>query len=144
MTRLSRDRQQKFLQELRRTRLNVSAAAKRSGLSSPGACYMQRKSDPDFAQEWAQVENEMLDELQEKTFEAATRDSVDRHWVLSRRRPDRWTQKRKTPIEDANQHHDIRDMTDEELMAIVQRGVEEGDLDPKRKELDVSVQEALR
>ena len=124
MTRLSRDRQQKFLQELRRTRLNVSAAAKRSGLSSPGACYMQRKSDPDFAEEWAQVEAELLDELQEKTFEAATRESVDRRWVLSRRRPDRWA--RKTAVGESIDHHqDIRDMTDDELVAIVQRGVEE-------------------
>ena len=128
MTRLSRDRQIKFLHELKRTYLNVSAAAKRSGLSSPGACYMQRKSDPDFAQESAQVENEILDELQEKTFKAATRDSVDRHWVLSRRRPDRWA--RKTAVSESIDHHqDIRNMTDEELVAIVQRGVEEGDLD---------------
>ncbi len=57
-------------------------------------------------------------------------------WVLARRRPERWAQKRQTAIDSVIEHrHEIRDMTDKELMAIVDQGVEEGRIDPEWKAL---------
>ena len=133
---LSPARQKKFLEALKETKMNVTAAARKSGLTSPVACYMQRKADPDFAEQWADIETELIDALEEQEFRDAKRASADRHWVLARRRPERWAQKRQTAIDGVIEHrHEIRDMTDKELMAIVAKGVEEGSIDPEWKAL---------
>ena len=129
---LSPVRQKQFLEALKETKMNVTAAARKSGLTSPVACYMQRKTDPDFAEKWADIETELLDALEEQEFEDAKEISGDRRWVLARRRPERWAQKRQTAIDGVIEHrHEIRDMTDKELMAIVTKGVEEGRIDPE-------------
>ena len=133
---LSPVRQKQFLEALKETKMNVTAAARKSGLTSPVACYMQRKTDPDFAEKWADIETELLDALEEQEFEDAKEISGDRRWVLARRRPERGAQKRQTAIDGVIEHrHEIRDMTDKELMAIVDKGVEEGRIDPGWKAL---------
>ena len=73
---LSPVRQKQFLEALKETKMNVTAAARKSGLTSPVACYMQRKTDPDFAEKWADIETEPLDALEEQEYRAAKRHST--------------------------------------------------------------------
>ena len=84
---LSPVRQKQFLEALKETKMNVTAAARKSGLTSPVACYMQRKTELDFAEKWADIETELLDALEEQEFEDAKGISGDRRWVLASSTP---------------------------------------------------------
>ena len=78
------ERQQQFLQCLKVTGLNVSAACRRARIAR-SAVYAQRSIDDDFAMEWRQVEDEVLDELEAQQYQAAKSGGKDRRWVLARR-----------------------------------------------------------
>ena len=86
---LKPERQQQFLQCLKLTGLNVSAACRRARIAR-SAVYAQRSIDDDFAMEWRQVEDEVLDELEAQQYQAAKSGGKDRRWVLARRRSMRW------------------------------------------------------
>ena len=87
--------------------------------------YDERRNNPEFAEVWGEVEAEILDGLEEKQFEAAQERGEDRRWTLARRRPERWSEKRAVAIKAEVDIRPVKEMTDEELEAIViaaQRG----------------------
>ncbi len=86
---LKPERQKQFLEGLKLTGLNASAACRRARIAR-SAVYAQRSIDDDFATEWRRVEDEVLDELEAQQYQAATTSGRDRRWVLARRRSMRW------------------------------------------------------
>jgi hypothetical protein len=109
------ERQAVFLRHLQSARLNVSAACRSTGLAGTAGGYLQRKTDPAFRQCWEEVEAEVLDSLEEHQFKAAQNNAINRRFVLSRRRSERWSN-----TQTVNVGSSTRKMSDEQLKAIIE------------------------
>ena len=124
---LATSTQDAFLEALKKRRLNVSAACRSIGLGSTSAVYEQRKVDPEFAARWLEVEQEILDALEEKQLEAAEKGNEDRRWVLSRRRPSRWSERSAHLFKAQIEHRvTVEELSREELLRIVAEGEASG------------------
>jgi hypothetical protein len=108
-------RQDEFLRCLSRNGLNVTAACRATGLAGTAGVYLQRKYDEDFRKRWEDVVDQILDDLEERQWQAAETNPTDRRWVLNRRRAERWVK----PIEEEIRS-EVSSLTDEELERIIQ------------------------
>lgn len=115
-----------FLVALRETGLNVSAACRKAGIASTAGVYTQRKLDPVFAQQWQEIEEELLDHLEELQFKSALERPEDRRWVLARLRP-KFSEHRHTHITGEVAVRSMRELSDSELEALIARGRVEGE-----------------
>lgn len=114
------EKKERFLQELRDGGMNVTAACKKAGISSTAGIYSERRVDPAFAREWKEIEEALLDHLEELQYKSALERPEDRRWVLARRRPRAWSEKRQTEVSgQVRVGVSVREMTDEELLAII-------------------------
>jgi|TARA_R100001530_G_C4300507_1_gene150305 DnaJ-domain-containing protein 1 len=112
--RVSPEKQEAFIVALRKRNLNVTAAAKLARVDK-ASLYKQRKISEEFAQAWADVENELLDDLEERQYEAALEKGEDRRYILSRRRGSRWSEKQAHASKVTVEHRHATEMTDQEL-----------------------------
>ena len=132
---LSRPCQEKFLQALEEKRMNVSAACRKAGIATSTA-YHQRRMDEGFASEWQAIEDNLLDHLEEREWKEAETDGKSRRWIMTRRRSDRWGDHKTTKVEGTVEHvHSVKELDDDQLKAIVQRGLQEGAIDAEYAEL---------
>jgi len=114
------EKKERFLQELRDGGMNVTAACKKAGISSTAGIYSERRVDPAFARAWKEIEEALLDHLEELQYKSALERPEDRRWVLARRRPRAWSEKKQTLVNgEVRVGVSVRDMTDEELLAII-------------------------
>jgi|3_EtaG_2_1085321.scaffolds.fasta_scaffold00658_2 hypothetical protein len=126
--RVSQARKEKFLVALAKT-MNVAAAAKLIGMPyGPAALYEQRAADPEFKKRWEEVENLKLDELEALQWKAALEHREDRRWVLSRRRPGKWSEKHTHGGKVEVEHTlNIKQMSRDDLLKIAQAGAVQAD-----------------
>ena len=115
------EKKARFLEALRESGLNVTAACKKAGIASRAGVYTQRAVDLDFAQQWSAIEEELLDTLEELQYKEALVRGEDRRWVLARLRP-KFSERRHTHITGEVAVRSVRDMSDEELEMILARG----------------------
>ena len=119
---ISEEKEKKFLEHLKTMEMNVSAAARAAGLKGTGGLYRHRRDNPEFAERWAEIEDEILDGLEEDQYRDAKTRSEDRRYVLSRRRAKRWSEKAAIAVAvgptDAVPQKPIGELTDDDLMAI--------------------------
>ena len=117
---LAADKRAAFLQALRQCALNITQASREAGLSTTSAIYQQRQIDPEFAAQWQAVEDELLDDLEARQWKDARERPEDRRWVLARRRPNRWAEKRAIAMKGEVRHYlSVQDMTEGELEALL-------------------------
>ncbi len=95
----------------------MTAACRATGLAGTAGVYLQRKSDENFRKRWEDVVDQVLDDLEERQWQAAESNTTDRRWVLNRRHPDRWVK----PIEEEIKA-EVSSLTDEELERIIAQG----------------------
>ena len=116
------EKKARFLEALRESGLNVTAACKKAGIASRAGVYTQRAVDLDFAQQWSAIEEELLDTLEELQYKEALVRGEDRRWVLARLRP-KFSERRHTHITgEVTVGLDVRSMSDAELEALIARG----------------------
>ena len=130
-TGVSKETKQQFLEWLPRVGMNVTAAARNSGLTSPNALYRQRQHDKAFAQAWADIEGEVLDALEADQFEAAKIRGEDRRWVLARLRRNKWGDQKQVQVTGEVEHRHVRELTDKELAEIAGKEMIEADYEVK-------------
>ena len=124
---ISKDTELRFLNAFART-MNVSLACKQAGLKSTGNLYDQRKVDPELARKWQEIEDQKLDELEEHIWNDAKDHREDRKWVLSRRRPDKWSEKRTVAGKmEIHKTVDVTLLTTKELQQIAAQEIEEAE-----------------
>lgn len=126
-TGVSKETKERFLEWLPKVGMNITAAARNSGLTSPHALYQQRQHDKTFAQAWANIEGEVLDALESDQFEAAKSRGEDRRWVLARLRRNRWGDQKQVQITGEIEHRHVRELTDKELSEIAGQDAIEAD-----------------
>lgn len=117
-------KQEAFLVALRKCNLNVTKASKMIGLAGPRNLWKQRKYDPEFAQLWDEVEDEVLDNLEEMEFEDAAIRPEDRRFVLQRRRANRWSEKHMMAVQaQVEVNTPIHELSDAQLQQIAATAV---------------------
>ena len=85
--------------------------------------HSERRIDPKFAQAWQEIEESLLDTLEELQFKSALERPEDRRWVLARKRPETWSERKQTVVSGhLTVGVNVRDLTDAELEAIIARG----------------------
>jgi len=123
---LSPEREEKFLAALRTTKMNVTAACRVAGMKGTGAVYTHRRQDPEFAEKWLAVEEEILDTLEEAQYRAAEEKAEDRRFVLARRRAKRWSEKAALAVavqsDQATPSQPASEMSDDQLLQIANTG----------------------
>lgn len=118
---LSQETRDKVIKHYAKT-LNLAKAAKLCGITR-GAISSERKINPEFDQMMQEILDAELDTLEEEQHQAAHERSDDRRFVLTRRRPDVWSEKKQTQVSGhISVGHHVRDLTDSELEAIIVRG----------------------
>jgi len=124
---VSVEKEEKFLAALRTTKMNVTQAAKLAGLKSASGLYRHRAQDLEFAERWAEIEDEILDALEEAQYRDAEVKPEDRRYVLSRRRAKRWSEKAALAVavqSTAGLQKPIEELTDDELLQIAAAGTQ--------------------
>ena len=111
-------KQELFLKALLKRKLNVIAATKQCGIDK-SSLYKQRQISEDFALAWANVEDELLDDLEEDQYKSAKEKGEDRRYILGRRRGRRWSEKQAIAIKGVVDHRHASELSDEELGRIV-------------------------
>ena len=121
---LSQGKCKTFLECLQRVGMNVSKACREAGVGK-STVYLERQRNPDFAAQWQEVEDSLLDELEEHQFRDARVNPEDRRWVLSRRRKARWSERQQVQAAGAGEgllaggQVDVKELSDAQLQAIV-------------------------
>tara|TARA_R100001244_G_scaffold127170_1_gene97688 strand:- start:669 stop:1070 length:402 start_codon:yes stop_codon:yes gene_type:complete len=115
---VSKDKQDAFIEALRDRKLNVTAAAKLAEVDKSNI-YKQRKYSEEFAKAWAEVEEELIDDLEEDQFRAAKKEGQDRRYILSRRRGQRWSEKQAIASKITVEHRRADEMSDAELEDLI-------------------------
>ena len=115
---VSKDKQDAFIEALRDRNLNVTAAAKLAEVDKSNI-YKQRKYSEEFAKAWAEVEEELMDDLEEDQFRAAKKEGQDRRYILSRRRGQRWSEKQAIASKVTVEHRRADEMSDAELEDLI-------------------------
>ena len=125
---VSKARQEKFLEAFART-LNVSQAAREIGIHyGSSVLYSQKRADEEFRERWDAIEQSRLDELEALQWKAALEFREDRRWVLSRRRPNKWSERHTTVGGKVEIEHtvNLKELSREELLRIATGGAVEG------------------
>jgi hypothetical protein len=125
---ISVEKEKKFLAALRTTKMNVTQAAKLAGLKGASGLYRHRAQDLEFAERWAEIEDEILDALEEAQYRDAEVKPEDRRYVLSRRRARRWSEKAALAVAVQSvtslPMKPIEELTDDELLQIAATGTQ--------------------
>lgn len=101
---------------------NIAKAAKLSGVTR-ASIDNERKINPEFDGMMKEILDAELDTLEEEQHLAAHERSDDRRFVLTRRRPETWSEKKQTQVSGhISVGHHVRDLSDKELEDIVMRG----------------------